>query len=319
METNFLKHDVQAETEGFHKIPIRKVGVRNMLLPLGIAQKYVDHHQPVVATISTYCGLNESAKGINMSRNSRTLTQCLSKLELTKLNITLAELAQAHNSDEVYLNIKFDYLIEEESPITNIRSYEPCKVEVMASLIRGSYNCDLKVINNQSSCCPCSKNMSLLTNNITPYEAEVLNNIKCSSLVEKIEQAGFGAHNQRSEIQITVSTIEGGPIIWIEDLVDISANAASSPTYTVLKREDEKFVTEMQYLGGYFDETGVFNKIDTAGPKFVEDIARDAANQLNLLLEEGSIKDYIVVVNNEESIHTSLLATAVIDAGLKLK
>ena len=94
--------------------------------------------------------------------------------------------------------------------------------------------------------------------------------------------------------------------------------AFSCPTKTVLKRPDEKYETEVSYMGGFFDTTynpPKFVHVEGSGPKFVEDIARDVADQLQEQLDV-SISDYVIVVNNDESIHSGdILATAVLQQG----
>ena len=176
----------------------------------------------------------------------------------------------------------------------------------------------MRVVSKQSSLCPCSKNMSLLTNNVNQDQLDEISALS-PDLQTKINNAGFGAHNQRSVIDTTVELYCGNnDIFWIEDLIDLAKLAASAETYNVLKREDEKYVTEVQYMGGYYKD-GVFNEVPKSGPKFVEDIARDLASELRNKHLDKDIKDFVVVVNNEESIHTSLLATAVIHCDRNLK
>jgi GTP cyclohydrolase I len=161
--------------------------------------------------------------------------------------------------------------------------------------------------------------MSLLKNNLTPEELEQLHQVNLSDrLYEKILAAGYGAHNQKSEIQITVD-VNINNKIWIEDLVDISKKASSCATFSVLKRGDEKYVTESSYMGKYINSKGqMISTQQNDGPKFVEDIARDCAYYLNSYLD-NQINDYLIVVNNEESIHSQdIYATAVKTAGRQL-
>ena len=161
--------------------------------------------------------------------------------------------------------------------------------------------------------------MSLLIHNLTPEEMEQINKLP-PNILNKILKAGFGAHNQKSIIEIKVELLDNSKNnkMWIEDLVEIERNNSSSPTYTVLKRPDEKYVTEVAYLGGYFDEKGEFIKTN-GGPAFVEDISRKIAQDLNTLLDV-KIKDYVIIVNNQESIHSGdITATSILTAGRELK
>ena len=160
--------------------------------------------------------------------------------------------------------------------------------------------------------------MSTLLNNITDEQHEVLKTLP-EELYAKVKEAGFGAHNQRSNITVTVELNSlQEDVLWIEDVVEMVQKGASAPIHNILKRPDEKFVTEMQYMGGYFDDDFVFQKVEGAGPKFSEDICRDVAYQLEQELE-NRIVDYSVVVDNDESIHTTLYATSVCTAGRELE
>ena len=147
------------------------------------------------------------------------------------------------------------------------------------------------------SLCPCSKEMSLLKYNLTNEEKNILHELP-KSLLDKIYASGYGAHNQKSVIEVCVELSETPT--YIEDILEIIEASASSPTYSILKREDEKYVTELSYCGGIWN--GNFAKIK-GGPRFVEDISRYAAQSLHMLLDSGKIRDYKVSVRNQESIH----------------
>ncbi len=114
------------------------------------------------------------------------------------------------------------------------------------------------------------------------------------------EISEYGAHNQRSLADVTVELDESNGIMWIEDLVDIINKCASAPIINALKRVDEAYQTELMY----------------ENPVFVEDMVRKVAVELDKELDKR-IKDYLVVVNHEESIHQST-AVAVISAGREL-
>jgi len=304
MTTRYLDHDVQKETEGFQKINIRKVGVRKIKIPILVKQRDTDNPFNTIAHISAYCDLDKDKKGINMSRNSRILIKELSDtpIYLDNLSSITEKLAIAHETNNIYLKLWFEYLYSLDSPVTGISSYEPCIVCMQVDYYNDNCRIYLQVISNESSCCPCSKNMSLLKNNLSNNEVAKLADKLDLELYSKVIKAGYGAHNQRSEIDIKVELNKENGIMWIEDIVEIAKKSASSPTFNVLKREDERWVTIRQY----------------ENPKFVEDVARDAASLLNKELDKR-INDYIVVVNNDESIHTSLIATAIIDADRELR
>jgi GTP cyclohydrolase I len=319
--------DMQKETKGFPKIAIEKVGVRGNKLPLKIQERNGENVQTVTATISSYCSLDANTKGINMSRIARTLHRVVDEESMgdgfRDLTRFTEELNKAHGVDDIYVKTEFDYLIKGYSPMTKIPSYEPVQVVLETKMLKGIVKHYLTVKTVEMSLCPCSKEMSLLENNISEAEAYRLNNLRIGdenekSLYDKIIRSGFGAHNQKSMIDITVELTDSNDTMWIEDLVEIAQGGASSPTFAILKRPDEKYVTERSYMGGYFDDEGCF--VETGGgPAFVEDISRRIAEQLNESLDK-SINDYVIVVNNQESIHSDgIVATSVLSAGRNLK
>lgn len=201
-------------------------------------------------------------------------------------------------------------------------SYEPVDVTFESRMKDNKIRTFLRVISKEMSLCPCSKEMSLLVNNLTQEENSellLLSNNMSESLLRKVHMAGFGAHNQKSEIDVNVE-VNLDNKLWIEDVIEICRRSASCSTFSTLKRADEKYLTEASYMGMYIDEHGVIIKTeDNDGPKFVEDIARDCSFTLNKLLDD-KIYDYVVVVNNEESIHSQdIYATAIKTAGRNLK
>lgn len=320
MKPKYLNHDVQAETSGFNKISLKKVGVRNLKHPLLLTNKSDGKSIVVNGNISGYVDLDANNKGINMSRFSRTL------LEMTKgepldmehfVDIANA-LKEKHNSNNLYLKAAFEYLIKDKSPVTGLPATEPIPVSMEINIKGKDISTYLTVEGIQISCCPCSKNMSMLVNNITDEQEKELKDKLSPELYEKVIKAGFGAHNQRSLITIKVKSIGTNRLPWIEDIYNITINAASAKSCNTLKRPDEKFETEVMYLGGWYNDNMQFEKIENSGPKFCEDIARDAAKQLFDILDKD-ISDFVVVVDNQESIHTSLNATAVVNAGRELE
>lgn len=321
-----LLPDMQKTETGFYKKRIAKVGVRGIkqYLPIQMKDGSV---QKVFANISSYCSLDETFKGINMSRITRTINKVLKENNngFRGLEAFVKELAEAHKSPDVYIKAAFRMLIDRSTPMTEIYSQEPIDVIIESIFRDGEYKTYLRVESVAMSLCPCSKEMSQLRNNITDEERELLEGLKVGtvnvgeSLYNKIMMAGYGAHNQRSHIDIKVEISQDLPkTMWIEDLYNIANTASSCHTRSVLKRPDEKYETEVSYLGGYFDDEKDFVEVPGNGPKFTEDIARDVAEQLDKELDQ-SIKDYVIVINNEESIHTGeIMATSVLNAGRNL-
>ena len=319
--TNDKLPDVQKSKLGFHKIPIKKVGVRNIRVPFKLFIKNGKENFSTIATVSSYCDLNEEVKGINMSRIARTLNDILRNNDnkgFKSLEEYAIKLKDAHGADNIFTKAKFKYIYKIMTPASNINSYEPVDVIFESTMFGNKITNYITVEKVGMSLCPCSKEMSLLKNNLNE---ETLNKLK-ENLSDKeyefIMRSGFGAHNQKSIVNIKIE-VNNDNLIYIEDLIDIIDSSVSTGTFSVLKREDEKYITEVSYLGGYIDDNKKFIEIKNAGPKFVEDIARDAANQLNNLLAKNKINDYVVVVNNQESIHSDeIVATAILSAGINL-
>jgi len=314
--------DMQKSESGFYNKGIEKVGVRNIITYLPIIMKN-GSIQKVLATISSYCSLDANTKGINMSRITRAINKVLKENDngFKCLEIFVKELVDAHKSPDVYIKAKFKYIMDESSPMSDLYSQKPVDVEIESQFRNNEYKTYLTVETTEMSLCPCSREMSLLSNNLTEEERRILFEMNLpKDLIKKLNLAGFGAHNQRSHINAKVELNRlSSDNLWIEDLYEMMQYSSSCPIFTVLKREDEKYVTEVSYTGGYFDDDHNFNLIDGAGAKFVEDISRDLARHLDSELDK-KINDYVVVVNNDESIHPQeLKAVSVLTAGRDLK
>ena len=330
--------DVQAWKSGFPKIPINKVGIRGLDLLLFVKVKNREVPLVLPVRLSSYCNLTEEVKGINMSRIAQTLSQTVSHLYEQQPNILLVdlfsilvrELQKAHGAEDVYLKAKFKYPIVKETPISRLMAPE-CVDVIFETILKKDIITELLTVEIVATAlCPCSKEMSKLIYNLTPKEKDLLNQIKqkylfsseefpeleeAKTLFQKIEESGFGAHNQKSRIRATVQLTS--ELFWIEDLVNILSLSASSHAYSLLKRADEKAVTELAYMSKILDDEGKLQDIPGFGPKFVEDIARQAAYSLDQI--PNLVADYVVVVENEESIHSGdLSAVAILTAGKNL-
>lgn len=319
-----MAKDMQKETSGFYPKGINKVGVRNMLIPLIIDRKNSPEKFHTIAKVSGYCNLVPSVKGIHMSRISRDINSILAKYpSFNGMEAFVTQLRDSQGSKDAYIKASFVYIMEREAPISGTPSLEPVNVEWESYMIDGVVHNLITVESVEMSLCPCSKEMSMLANNLTIDELQLLQAglDKESPLYKKIMMAGFGAHNQKSLIKVKVEVTDNDlQRMWIEDLVFVIRRSASCPTWATLKRPDEKYVTEVSYLGGFFDdETKQFTPVEDTGPKFVEDIARDVAKNLDGYLD-STIADYSVVVSNQESIHSQdIEAVAVVTAGRCLK
>ena len=215
-------------------VDIQKVGIKNLKLPLIIQRK--NSSNLVVSADARVCvSLPRHYKGTHMSRFVEVLSEWQHKNLLgVDIKGCLEKIINNLDAESGELEFKFTYFIDKKSPVTKISapmSYE-CSFE--GRIIDGVYKFILGVVVPVTTLCPCSKEIS-----------------------------DNGAHNQRALINVKVSYGESEQI-WIEDLIELVENCASCPLYTLLKREDEKFVTEKAWNN----------------PKFVEDILRDVVVEL---------------------------------------
>lgn len=310
--------DVQKESEGFPKIFIEKVGVENIKvqLPVKVANNNVQY---VFANMESYCSLVDNVKGINMSRIGQTIFNVINenKNGFKDLNEFAYELWNVHGNETkfVYVASDFDYLLEQRTPVTNLYSPKDIKVNMTSKYDGQKVKNYLTVKSTEMSLCPCSKEMSLLKNNLEEGELQQINELP-KKLRNKILLSGYGAHNQKSEIVVTVQ-LHDKDSFNVNDIYNIISSCASAPTFSTLKRPDEKWVTEVSYLGGYWDN-GEYIDVG-GGPKFVEDIVRGIGEKMNNHLD-NEIDDYLIYTKNYESIHSeNIVASAVISAGRELK
>src|SRR2546429_102728 len=164
----------------------------------------------------------------------------------------LSEMVERLEAEEGHIEISFPYFIEKKAPVSGVKSLMDYEVTFNGESRKKRQSFTMEVLVPVTSLCPCSKKIS-----------------------ER------GAHNQRSHVTVTARTND---FVWIEEIIDLVEKQASSELYGLLKRPDEKYVTERAY----------------DNPKFVEDMVRDVASVLNL---DERITRYIVESENFESIH----------------
>jgi GTP cyclohydrolase I len=235
-------------------VDIQKVGIKNLKLPLIIQRK--NSSNLVVSADARVCvSLPKHYKGTHMSRFVEVLSEWRNKNLLgVDIKGCIEKIIKNLDAQSGELEFKFTYFIDKKSPVTGISapmSYE-CSFE--GRIIDGDYKFILGVVVPVTTLCPCSKEIS-----------------------------DNGAHNQRALIDVKVSYDETEQI-WIEDLIELVENCASCPLYTLLKREDEKFVTEKAW----------------DNPKFVEDILRDVVVELR---NHPKVNEFEVDCEAFESIH----------------
>ena len=243
-------HDVQASPD-LRRIPINKVGVKGIRHPVSVKDRS-SGFQHTVADFNMYVSLPQDFKGTHMSRFVEILSGNEHVLSVESFRGMLFEVASRLGAETGYIEMKFPYFVEKRAPVTGVASLMDYEVTFLGRVSDGVDSLRTSVLIPATSLCPCSKKIS-----------------------------GYGAHNQRAHITLTVESRE---TIWIEDLIDIAEQQASSQLYGVLKRPDEKFVTENAY----------------DNPKFVEDMVRDVAARLNA---DKRIESYVVESENFESIH----------------
>ena len=243
--------DVQNEPD-YRKIPIDKVGIKNLRYPITVLDR-TSGSQHTVANINMYVDLPHKNKGTHMSRFVEILHLFRPEVSLKKISEVLEEMKFHLNAASSHIEVSFPYFIEKKAPV----SHSPGLMDYTCRFIghsdaHGNVDLMLEIHVPISSVCPCSKEIS-----------EV------------------GAHNQRGEVRLRTRFKK---FIWIEDMVEIVEKASSCDVYSVLKRVDEKHVTEQGFTN----------------PKFVEDVVRDIAKQLN---SDENITWFSVSAENFESIH----------------
>ncbi|MDY0361839.1 MAG: GTP cyclohydrolase FolE2 [Desulforegulaceae bacterium] len=243
--------DVQKEKD-YRNIPIDKVGIKNLRYPVTV-QDRENKYQQTVANINMYVDLPHHTKGTHMSRFVEMLHIFRQELSYEAFSRILNNMKTQLNARSSHMELSFPYFIKKKAPVTGSSGLMDYSCKIIGQSDRnGKIDIVSQVEVPVSSLCPCSKEIS-----------------------------EFGAHNQRGIVSLKVRFKK---FIWIEDLIKICEEAGSCEVFSVLKRADEKEVTERAYKN----------------PKFVEDIARDVALKL---YEDKNILWFEVSVENFESIH----------------
>ncbi|MCK9984531.1 MAG: GTP cyclohydrolase IB [Azoarcus sp.] len=243
--------DVQNANDS-RQLAINKVGIKSIRHPIRVSDKSggVQH---TIATFSMYVGLPHNFKGTHMSRFIEILNGNEREISVESIEPMLREMVKRLEAETGVIEMSFPYFINKTAPVSGVQSLMDYEVTFVAEMREGGeYVFEMKVVVPVTSLCPCSKKIS-----------------------------EYGAHNQRSHVTVTAQTND---FLWIEELVQLVESQASCELYGLLKRTDEKFVTERAY----------------ENPKFVEDMVRDVAGLLNA---EKRIDRFVVESENFESIH----------------
>jgi GTP cyclohydrolase I len=247
--------DVQS-TLDHRQLAIQQVGVKGLRYPLSLLTA-AGETQGTVATLAMSVGLSPDVKGTHMSRFVEILERPRAPLSLASLRAMLVEMLGHLDADSGRIEMKFPYFIRKQAPVSGVESLLDLDVTLVSwKASSGKVQTELSVVVAATSLCPCSKKIS-----------------------------DYGAHNQRSHLTLWAQLRTGGNAdIAIEELVRIAESEASCEVFGLLKRPDEKWVTERAY----------------DNPKFVEDLVRDIALRLR---EDSRIARWSVSSENFESIH----------------
>ncbi len=242
--------DVQGRADT-RRIPIDRVGIKDIYHPVRVKDRS-GGEQHTIANFNMYVHLPHNFKGTHMSRFVEILNEHEREISVESFNRMLADMTSRLNSGAGHLEMTFPYFIMKKAPVTGVQSLLDYRATLAAEMKDGAIETWLKVLVPVTSLCPCSKQIS-----------------------------DYGAHNQRSHLTISARIREH---VWLEELIEIAESEGSCELYGILKRPDEKYVTERAY----------------DNPKFVEDIVRDIATRLNA---DERIRSYVIEAENFESIH----------------
>ncbi len=242
--------DIQNQKDN-RNIDIQKVGVKGIKYPIVVLDR-ANGTQHVNATINIYVNLPHHFKGTHMSRFVEILNEFKGQINIKTFHKILLKVKGKLHAESAHMEIEFPYFVEKTAPVSAAKSLMEYRCN-----FSGFSNGNVKdflvgIVVPVTTVCPCSKEISRI-----------------------------GAHNQRSMVTVKVRFRK---FFWIEDLIRVVENSASGEVYSLLKRVDEKFVTEKAH----------------GNPMFVEDVVRNVAQQLN---RDDNFSWYSVEAENFESIH----------------
>jgi GTP cyclohydrolase I len=245
----FLLPDIQSVAD-VRNLAIQRVGVKDITHPITV--QTAGGPIATVASIDMYVGLAADVKGTHMSRFIEILQDSHEPLSYRVLRATMSHMLERLEADSGYIEMRFPYFVMKRAPVSGVQSLMDYRVTLKAEVRAAVQRFTLQVLVPVTSLCPCSKNIS-----------------------------EYGAHNQRSHVTIAAEIRDD---LAPEALIDVAEQAASCQLWGLLKRPDEKFVTERAY----------------DNPKFVEDLVRDVAIAVQSI---DAVVAYTVESENFESIH----------------
>jgi len=242
--------DVQ-NSKDTRQIPINKVGIKDIRHPVRVSDRS-GGEQHTIANFNMYVNLPHNFKGTHMSRFVEILNNHEREISVKSFKEMMVEMTDRLEADSGHVEMNFPYFVNKTAPVSNVQSLMDYDVTFIGDFVDGNNKFTLKVLVPVTSLCPCSKKIS-----------------------------DYGAHNQRSHVTVTATLKD---FMWIEEIIDMVEQEASCELYGLLKRPDEKAITERAY----------------DNPKFVEDMVRDVAARLNA---DDRIISYVAESENFESIH----------------
>lgn len=241
--------DVQSSKD-LRNLPINQVGIKDLRFPVRV--RCLSGEQPTVARLTMTVRLPADQKGTHMSRFVSLLENWQETLDFDGLERLTREMLALLTAEAGKVSIAFPFFRQKTAPVSGIKSLLDYDVTLCGEMAGGVYRHSLKVLVPVTSLCPCSKEISQ-----------------------------YGAHNQRSHVTVSLVCLRE---VAVEEIADIVEEQASCQLYGLLKRPDEKYVTERAY----------------ENPKFVEDMVRDVAVALR---GDTRVESFVVESENFESIH----------------
>ena len=241
--------DVQGRADA-RRLPINRVGIKDIRHPVRVKDRSAGE-QHTIANFNMYVSLPHNFKGTHMSRFVEIL-HGEREISVESFRAMLEKMTQRLEADTGHIEMSFPFFVMKKAPVSGVESLMDYQATLIGERRDGQTETWVRVVVPVTSLCPCSKKIS-----------------------------DYGAHNQRSHVTIKAKLRSH---LWIEEIIGIAESEASSELYGILKRPDEKFVTERAY----------------ENPKFVEDLVRDVAGRLNA---DERIAEYTVEAENFESIH----------------
>ena len=232
-------------------MPINRVGIKDISHPIKVIRKDGSETSSV-ATFSMSVALPHDKKGTHMSRFVEMLNESETVVSAKSFNNMLSRMVKKLEAEAGFIEMQFPFFIEKTAPVSGVKGLMDYQVNLTGQIEQGQVLSTLEVTVPVKSLCPCSRDIS-----------------------------EYGAHNQRSHITVGINTSRD---VWLEDVIKAVESQASAELFAILKRPDEKYITEKAY----------------DNPKFVEDVVRDVANVFD---QNDYVTRYYVHAENFESIH----------------